>query len=145
MNEKIVYIFLDIDGVLNAPGDKIIQEMFEEKKLKMFIDFIRNYQSIIVLTSSRRFYQSDVAIIQDVFKDCFGFSLLNDRKLFKQRGKEIEFFIYEQKIKRYVIFDDVDGGISNINELNKHFVFVDYLTGITEIDIVKAKNILESL
>ena len=31
--ENKVYVFLDIDGVLNAPGDKINFEMFEEKKL----------------------------------------------------------------------------------------------------------------
>ena len=65
--ENKVYVFLDIDGVLNAPGDKIIFEMFEEKKLALLIDFIKEMKASLVITSSRRTYPSDLKIINNIF------------------------------------------------------------------------------
>ena len=137
------YIFLDIDGVLNAPGDKIIHEMFEENKLKLLVDFIVSNGCKVVLTSNRRAYESDVKIIKKVFEPYTEIMLLSERRLFKYRGQEIEFYVKQNGIKNYVIFDDNDNGISNILELNSHFILVNYLTGITENDIEKAKEILK--
>lgn len=142
MNNDKVYIFLDIDGVLNAPGDKIILEMFEESKLKIFTNFALSYNAIIVITSSRRFYSNDVKIINEVFGEHFKIILLNEKKTSKYRGKEIEYFILANNISRYVIFDDVDNHISDVEKLNKHFVLVNYLTGLTNLDLAKAKQIL---
>ena len=139
---KKKYIFLDIDGVLNAPGDKIIHEMFEENKLKLLIDFIVLNDCKIVLTSSRRTIESDVKIIKKVFESYTELMLVSDRKMFKYRGQEIEYFIKQNSINNYVIFDDNDNGISDIFELKSHFVLVNYLTGLTEKDIEKAQEIL---
>ena len=53
------------------------------------------------------------------------------------------FYVKQNKIKNYIIFDDNDGGISRIEELKKHFILVDYLTGLTISDIKNAKMILQ--
>ena len=141
--ENKVYVFLDIDGVLNAPGDKIIFEMFEEKKLELLIDFIKEMKASLVITSSRRTYPSDLKIINNIFSPVCEVGVLSEKRLFKYRGEEIDFFIKQNKIKKYVIFDDNDGGISRIEELKKHFILIDYLTGLTLSDIKNAKMILQ--
>ena len=142
--ENKVYVFLDIDGVLNAPGDKIIFEMFEEKKLALLIDFIKEMKASLVITSSRRTYPSDLKIINNIFSPVCEVGVLSEKRLFKYRGEEIDFFIKQNKIKKYVIFDDNDGGISRIEELKKHFILIDYLTGLTLSDIKNAKIILQA-
>ena len=142
--ENKVYVFLDIDGVLNAPGDKIIFEMFEEKKLELLIDFIKEMKASLVITSSRRTYPSDLKIINNIFSPVCEVGVLSEKRLFKYRGEEIDFFIKQNKIKKYVIFDDNDGGISRIEELKKHFILIDYLTGLTLSDIKNAKIILQA-
>ena len=68
--------------------------------------------------------------------------LLSEKRLFKYRGQEIEYYIKQNNINNYVIFDDNDNGISDIFELKEHFVLVNYLTGLTEKDIEKAQKIL---
>ena len=141
--ENKVYVFLDIDGVLNAPGDKIIFEMFEEKKLALLIDFIKEIKASLVITSSRRTYPSDLKIINNIFAPVCEVEVLSEKRLFKYRGDEIDFFVKQNKIKKYVIFDDNDGGISRIEELKKHFILIDYLTGLTLSDIKNAKMILQ--
>ena len=141
--ENKVYVFLDIDGVLNAPGDKIIFEMFEEKKLELLIDFIKEMKASLVITSSRRTYPSDLKIINNIFSPVCEVGVLSEKRLFKYRGEEIDLFIKQNKIKKYVIFDDNDGGISRIEELKKHFILIDYLTGLTLSDIKNAKMILQ--
>lgn len=140
-NEK-KYIFLDIDGVLNAPGDKIIYEMFEEKKLQLLLDFLVSDNFLLVITSSRRIFQNDRDIIKKVFDPFTNVSFLSEKRLYKYRGQEIEFFIIENNVENFVIFDDVDSGISKIAKLSNKFILVDYLTGLTKNDIEKAKIIL---
>ena len=98
----------------------------------------------LVITSSRRTYPSDLKIINNIFAPVCEVGVLSEKRLFKYRGEEIDFFIKQNKIKKYVIFDDNDGGISRIEELKKHFILIDYLTGLTLSDIKNAKIILQA-
>ena len=100
--ENKVYVFLDIDGVLNAPGDKIIFEMFEEKKLALLIDFIKEMKASLVITSSRRTYPSDLKIINNIFAPVCEVVVLSEKRLFKYRGEEIDFFVKQIFYRHHV-------------------------------------------
>ena len=51
--DKIV--FLDIDGVLNTPGDKnLIDDTFEETKSKNLVHLLQDTKSNLVIISDRR-------------------------------------------------------------------------------------------
>jgi trehalose-6-phosphatase len=54
------YIFLDIDGVLNAPGDKnLIEGIIEPNKYNLLKSLISKTKSKVVIISSRRLYKED--------------------------------------------------------------------------------------
>lgn len=137
------YIFLDIDGVLNAPSDKeIVFDMMEVNKLNMFIDFVIKISATVVITSSRRIYRDEVEKIKLALFKCHKVTLLSEKRLFKHRGSEIEYYIKQNNIRDFVIFDDNDDEISTNDNLKDHFVLVDYITGLTKDDLIKALNIL---
>ena len=58
------YIFLDIDGVLNAPGDKnLIEGVIDKNKYSLLIQIINKTNAKVVIISSRRLYQEDRNIL----------------------------------------------------------------------------------
>ena len=137
------YIFLDIDGVLNASGDKeIVFNMMEVNKLNMFISFALEINANVVITSSRRIYTEEVKMIKLALSKINSVSVLSEERLHKHRGKEIEWYIKENKIDDFIIFDDNDDMISSNVLLKDHFILVDYIVGLTKEDIIKARNIL---
>lgn len=140
---EMKYIFLDIDGVLNASGDKcVVFNMMEVNKLNMFISFALEVDANIVITSSRRIYAEEVKMIKLALSKINSVSVLSEERLHKHRGKEIEWYIKENKIDDFVIFDDNDDMISSNVLLKDHFILVDYIVGLTKEDILKARNIL---
>ena len=138
------YIFLDIDGVLNASGDKeIVFNMMEVNKLELFVNFVLEVDASVVITSSRRIYKEEVNMIKLALAKINNVSVLSEKRIHKHRGNEIEWYITENKINNFVIFDDNDDMISDKPLLNNHFILVDYLVGLTKEDIMKAKEILK--
>ena len=143
MNFKDIYVFLDIDGVLNAPGDKnIVYNMIEVNKLNMFIRFVNEVDANVVITSDRRLYKEEVYSIKLALSKCKNVDILSDKRFFRHRGQEIEHYIRENNIYNFVIFDDVDDGISQIENLKDKFILVNYLSGLKEEDVIKAKKIV---
>ena len=139
---KMKYIFLDIDGVLNSSSDKeIVFNMMEVNKLKMFINFALEVDANVVITSSRRIYTEEVKMIKSALSSC-NVDVLSNERIYKHRGKEIEWYISQNKIEDFVIFDDNDDLISSNPLLVDHFIFVDCIVGLTKEDIIKAKKIL---
>ena len=137
------YIFLDIDGVLNAVGDKeIVFNMMEVNKLELFINFAMEMEANVVITSSRRIYKEEVKMIKLALSKIKNVNVLSEKRIHKHRGNEIEWYITENKINNFVIFDDNDDMISDKPLLNNHFILLDYLVGLTKEDIMKAKLIL---
>ena len=137
------YIFLDIDGVLNAVGDKeIVFNMMEVNKLELFVNFAMEMDANVVITSSRRIYKEEVKMIKLALSRLNNVSVLSEKRIHKHRGNEIEWYITENKVNNFVIFDDNDDMISDKPLLNNHFILVDYLIGLTKEDIMKAKKIL---
>jgi trehalose-6-phosphatase len=60
------YIFLDIDGVLNAPGDKnLIEGIIEPNKYNLLKSLISKTKSKVVIISSRRLYKEDRDLVVD--------------------------------------------------------------------------------
>ena len=138
------YIFLDIDGVLNAVGDKeIVFNMMEVNKLELFINFAMEMEANVVITSSRRIYKEEVKMIKLALSKIKNVNVLSEKRIHKHRGNEIEWYITENKINNFVIFDDNDDMISDKPLLNNHFILLDYLVGLTKEDIMKAKEILK--
>ena len=137
------HIFLDIDGVLNSPSDDIvINRMFEEKKLKLFIDLVKETNSKIVVISSRRHYEDEINLILDTFKNEPFFEdiyFLPETKGLR-RNKEINNFIHKYNILNYVVLDDIDDGNSSL--FKERFIHINGLYGLREEDIKRIKEIL---
>ena len=143
---KMKYIFLDIDGVLNASGDKeIVFNMMEVNKLNMFISFALEVDANVVITSSRRIYTEEVKMIKLALSKLNNVSVLSEERIHKHRCKEIEWYIKEYKINDFIIFDDNDDMISSNPLLKDHFILVDYIVGLTKEDIIKARKILNKI
>ena len=137
------HIFLDIDGVLNSPSDDIvINRMFEEKKLKLFIDLVKETNSKIVIISSRRHYEDEINLILDTFKNEPFFEdiyFLPETKGLR-RNKEINNFIHKYHIENYVVLDDIDDG--NRALFKERFIHINGLYGLRKEDIKRIKEIL---
>ena len=54
-------------------------------------------------------------------------SVLSEKRIHKHRGNEIEWYITENNIDNFVIFDDNDDMISDNPLLNNNFNLVYYL------------------
>ena len=66
------YIFLDIDGVLNAPGDKnLIEGIIEPNKYNLLKSLISKTKSKVVIISSRRLYKEDRDLLLKALDDIY--------------------------------------------------------------------------
>lgn len=149
------YIFLDIDGVLNS--DEWYHFYWENDLKYTDTEYNLDYRAIervnhlvemtgasIVLSSSWRF-DMDVTKLR---LERAGLKTDNMKKLpgcefgvgSPTRGELIAEYAANQKCKRYVIFDD-DTDMTD-DQKEKHFVHVDYITGLTDEDVNKAMEIL---
>lgn len=137
-------IFLDIDGVLYGVGDSdLLYSMASKDKLDMLYKFHKENACHIVITSTRRMYEYERLDIEEVFKG-FNYSYLDYNVRLIDRATEIESYINETKTKHYCILDDNDLGYSLKPSIMNHFIQVDYLWGLREEDLLKAKNILNN-
>ncbi|MDR0534653.1 MAG: hypothetical protein LBH01_11950 [Verrucomicrobiales bacterium] len=148
-------LFLDIDGVLNTPQDRMYPDPDEclTKELLARLDaFVSEVQCSIVISSSWR-YRHTVFSLRQVFAR-HGFANVEAiidftpdlqtgawNNLFAERGLEIDAWLKEHsEATHYAILDDTNDMV----HLVSHFVQVDDVTGITNADLVKIKDILES-
>lgn len=139
--DKIV--FLDIDGVLNTPGDKnLIDDTFEETKSKNLVHLLQDTKSNLVIISDRRLIAEERNKIDNLFdKYMILVNYLNFRRTHKNRSDEIIEYLNENPCNHYVILDDNDLGYSESEVLKAHFLDT-YKRGFTLDLYFKAIEIL---
>ena len=139
------YIFLDIDGVLNAPGDKnLIEGIIEPNKYNLLKSLINKTKSKVVIISSRRLYKEDRDLVLKALDDIYDDLMFISYKLTsKYRKDEINQFLIKNPCLNYVILDDIDCNYSEDSLMVKHYVPVDGILGFTVEDYMKALKILE--
>lgn len=138
------YIFLDIDGVLNAPGDKnLIEGIIEPNKYNLLKSLISKTKSKVVIISSRRLYKEDRDLVLKALDDIYDdISFISNKLTSKYRKDEINDFLSNNPCLNYVILDDVDCNYSEDSLMVKHYVPVDEILGFTVEDYMKALKIL---
>ena len=139
------YIFLDIDGVLNAPGDKnLIEGIIEPNKYNLLKSLISKTKSKVVIISSRRLYKEDRDLLLKALDDIYADLMFISYKLTsKYRKDEINQFLIKNPCLNYVILDDIDCGYSDDNWMVKNYIPIDGILGFTAEDYMKALKILE--
>ena len=139
------YIFLDIDGVLNAPGDKdLIEGIVAKDKLDLLKKLINKTNSKVIIISSRRLYKEDRDLVLKALDDIYDdISFISNKLTSKYRKDEINDFLLTHPCLKYVILDDVDCNYSEDFLMVKHYVPIDGILGFTADDYIKALKILE--
>jgi hypothetical protein len=138
------YIFLDIDGVLNAPGDKnLIEGIIDYSKLELLKELISKTNSKVIIISSRRIYKEDrdllLRALDDVYNDL---SFISFKMNYKYRKDEINYFLSNNPYEAYVILDDIDSNYTKDNIMINHFIHINGINGLTIDDYNKAFEIL---
>ena len=138
------YIFLDIDGVLNAPGDKnLIEGIIDNNKYELLKELINKTKSKVVIISSRRIYKDDRDLLLRVLDDIYyDLSFISYSLNYKYRKDEINLFLQDKKCEAYVILDDIDSNYTNDNIMINHFIHINGMKGLTKEDYYKAIEIL---
>lgn len=141
------YIFLDIDGVLNAPGDEnLIEGVIEPNKYSLLKDIINKTNSKVVIISSRRLYAEDRNVLLKALDDIYySVSFISYKLLSRYRKDEIDIFLKNNPCESYVILDDIDCDYSLDNEINKHYIYIDGITGLTAANAKYAIEILNNI
>ena len=129
--DKIV--FLDIDGVLNTPGDKnLIDDTFEKNKLNNLVNLLLDTKSNLVIISDRRLIAEERIKIDNLFDKYFILvNYLNFKRTHKNRSDEILEYLKYNPCNHYVILDDNDLGYSESEVLKPHFLDT-YKRGFTK-------------
>lgn len=129
MKNKV--IFLDIDGVLNTnalrnENEEYFERPISEEKMSLLKYIVDSTDSIIVLTSSYRQYWNEGAQqVSEIGKYMYELFAKYGMKIHSKtmwlpgnnRKTEIESFLADHQVERYVIIDDVD-----YNFDKEHFV-----------------------
>lgn len=141
------YIFLDIDGVLNAPGDKnLIEGVIDINKYSLLQQIINETNAKVVIISSRRLYQEDRNILLKALDDIYNrISFISFKLLSKHRKDEIKLFLENNEFESYVILDDIDCNYTLDREINKHFIYIDGVVGLTKENAEVAIKILNKV
>lgn len=137
-----MYVFLDIDGVLNTynehPSNK---RHIHSANLMMLKKLIDQTQAKIILISNWKFVPAALKECKLALESChlhLDGMTMDDMV---HRGQGIIDYLHSHKIQHYVILDDDDFSDYN-NALSKHLVLVDARYGLRPIDIQKAIKIL---
>lgn len=138
------YIFLDIDGVLNAPGDKnLIEGLVEENKFNLLKKLINKTNSKIVIISSRRIYKEDRDLLLKALDDIYyDLSFISLKMNYKYRRDEINAFLNDNPCEAYVILDDIDSNYTKDSIMINHYVPINGIIGFTNSDYEAALKIL---
>ena len=137
-----MYIFLDIDGVLNTynehPSNK---RRIHSANLIMLKKLIDQTQAKIILISNWKFVSTALKECKLALESCHLHldGMTKDDMI--HRGQGIIDYLHSHKVQHYVILDDDDFSDYN-NELSKHLVLVDARYGLRPSDIQKAMKIL---
>lgn len=148
MKEKI-FIFLDIDGVLNSLESLICYNEIDIsfiniKRLNYLIEnLLIKYQVEIIISSSWRVVHSITEIIEFFTINGFNYPtfitnitpILNTPN--RIRGDEIQEYINLYDVKSYIIIDDNSDML--LSQMN-NFIQTNFLEGLTFKDCIKILN-----
>ncbi len=140
-----VFIFLDVDGVLNCKADWNNKFFLRESCLSAFGECVRRlerqYDVRVVLSSTWRAGKSvtgDTDAVQ--YQNLCEKLLLYGVKIHattpvsdKGRQAEIEYYIKRNNVENYIVIDDDPELFSDLSHLN--FFQPNYRTGLTEKDV----------
>lgn len=148
MNNELVYIFLDIDGVLNSDAARKLHQgndmrILSNDNLNEFSNFINkiNRKYLIVLTSTWRYSIDNIDLLKQSLNN-YGLSLFDclDIDDTKSKGE----LIIEYCKKRGILFDNIlildDAYIS---ELSDRLVKCNFKFGLTRYEIEYALKLLK--
>jgi len=127
-------IFLDINGVLNTTTDYD----FNPNCLVNLKQLVKDTNAKIVITSAWRRYEESLNEIIKTLKT-YDIEVNGTTKiLHTTRSHEINVYLEEHEIEKFVILDDmiIEGFPNNL-------VHVDKTIGLSEEDILEAKKILQ--
>lgn len=141
VNQNTIYIFLDIDGVLNRESDWINPFSLNKECVNSFHALINSNNYKIVLSSSWRNGYSNTNESQD---GSFINHILESNGIYvsdvtptsnKSRQEEIEYYINRHNISNYIILDDDESLFPNSENLNLYLT--DFKSGLTLNDVKK--------
>ena len=154
---KVCYIFLDIDGVLN--DETYIGECykrhnkpmhmnhvpFNPKSLNVLMELCQSiekngYEVRIILSSTWRLHEIDVEIVKARIAE-YGLRLYDKTSyILGNRGKEIQEYLKDKENYKFIIIDDDKFDIENLYHDN--FIHVNPLYGLSITDKNKALKIV---
>lgn len=148
MRGKDMYIFLDIDGVLNKQADWKKPYSLNPQNIKTFGDAFAEMRPIIILISTWKNgfilsgNSSNSPQIKELEKSLSGYGLRIAGKTEGQsREKGINDFLKKHP-GDYIILDD---DLSEYNKKPGNLYLVDFKTGLTGKDAAKIKKIIERM
>jgi hypothetical protein len=134
-------IFLDIDGVFNTIREYRLygSTYIDKKRLKLFVDLVKDTDCKVVLSSSWRKEPESNSIICSMFKehdikihDCTPiFDYIVDRKV------EIKHWLEKNKVEKFAIIDD-----DTRANIEGHYFKVDEDIGLTKKICDRVKDLL---
>lgn len=137
-----MYIFLDIDGVLNTynehPANK---RSIHSAHLIMLKKLIDETQAKIILISNWKFVPTALQECKLALESCHLHLDGITKDDMVHRGQGIIDYIHDHKIQNYVILDD-DCFSDYNDELKRHLVLIDARYGLRPSDLHKAYKIL---
>ena len=148
MNDELVYIFLDVDGVLNNDAARKLHQgndmrILSDDNLNEFANLINkiNKKYLIVLISTWRYSIDNIDLLKKSLNN-YGLSLLDclDIDDTKSKGE----LIIEYCQKRDILFDNIlildDAYLS---ELSNRLVKCNFKFGLTRYEIEYALKLLK--
>lgn len=144
----IVYVFLDIDGVLNS--ENYLEKCYRKHHKPMSMNHVpfdpkclnnlmilvqtieKHYQVKIILSSTWRLHSIDYEIVDARLAE-YGLCLSDKTPVINQeRGKEIQSYLKEskQKCNNFIILDDENFDI--LDYFPQNLIKTDFKTGFTK-------------
>lgn len=146
------YIFLDIDGVLNSMNSdpknlvyftksKSLRDPIDVKLLNLFKSILTDEHKIVLISSwcsKNEDHNSKVANFLGITK--FYTGTLGYTGGGRERGRAVVDFVHKNNITSYVMVDD---SIEHfVYDLEKHFIQINGISGITKADLIVINNLL---
>ena len=142
-----MYIFLDVDGVLNRESDWKKPFSINEKCLMLFATFVKELKDPhIILSSTWRAGYTNTGVMSErgnsLLEKLAGYGLKIEGSTpvsDKTRQEEIEYYIRRHNITSYIVLDDDESLFPWADHINLYLT--DYKSGLAERDIKKLKKL----
>lgn len=150
--DKIKYIFLDVDGVLNYEDHYSKEIPIDEKCVEHLKEIVDASAAKLVLSSTwRKLDKSDIKrIYLDKILKSYGLELYDetpqmtdDGEYTTDRGQEIELYLEKHPCDSFIILDDSHKKIFERYGLQKQHILTYWDEGLTDIKVKQAIKILK--